>query len=233
MERYHHILLKHGLIEFDGSLYVRTALECPRTPASELVGLFRHQFPSYRAEIELISITGPRLADCLTGRESPISLLFRPKESRRALEDHYVNSPMLATATDLLVDLISRAVAEKEGATARIIEVGGGSQGDKVEYTFTDIAPTLVAQASKTMGKYKWMKFETLNIESEPPAQLQGKFDVVIATNCVHATTNRVAVLRNTRQLLNLRGFVALSEVTQAIDWYDIVWGLLGWLVAV
>ncbi|KAI1416405.1 BcPKS16, polyketide synthase [Hypoxylon sp. FL1857] len=243
IERYHHILQKHGLIEFDGIVYLRTALGCPQTPASELLASFKEDFPSYQPEVEIISIAGPRLADCFSGRESPISLLFRSGDSRRALENYYANSPALATSTELLVDLLSRTVAEKQGDIVRIMEVGAGfcgttkrlaqeleAQGYKVEYTLTDVAPSLVAQASKTMSRYKWMKFETFNVENSPPASLRGKFDIVISTNCVHATVDRVASLRHVRELLNPRGFAVLSEGTCIADWYDIVFGLLdGW----
>lgn len=99
-----------------------------------------------------------------------------------------------------------------------------------MEYTVTDISPSLVAQGSKAMERYKWMKFETYNLENSPESRLQHSFDVVIGTNCVHATTDRVATLRNVRQLLDTHGCVILSEVCEVVDWYDIVFGLLdGW----
>lgn len=126
LERYHHILQKHGLIEFDGSSHLRTALRCPQTPASKLLASLKEDFPKYQPEVDLISITGPRLAECLSGRESPISLLFHSVDSGRALRSFYANSPALATSTELLVDLLSRTIAEKRGDTVRIIEVGAG-----------------------------------------------------------------------------------------------------------
>lgn len=80
------------------------------------------------------------------------------------------------------------------------------------------------------MSPYRQMKFETFNVENEPKESLRGKFDIVISTNCVHATTDRVASLRHIRQLLNPKGFAVLSEGTRIMDWYDIVFGLLdGW----
>lgn len=109
---------------------------------------------------------------------------------------------------------------------AQELEAGG----HKVEYTLTDVAPSLVAKASKTMSRYKWIRFETYNVEHTPPASLQGKFDIAISTNCVHATIDRVASLRHIRELLDPRGFAVISEGTVVADWYDIVFGLLdGW----
>jgi SAM-dependent methyltransferase len=117
------------------------------------------------------------------------------------------------------------------GTTKRLIETIR-DLGPRVEYTFTDISPTLVNRASKIINRYKGvnMKFMTLNIESEPPVQMRGNYDLVISTNCIHATRSKVYALRNIEKLLNVEGFVILSEVVEIIDWYDIVYGLLeGW----
>lgn len=74
------------------------------------------------------------------------------------------------------------------------------------------------------------MSFQALDLEKEPAPQLQGKFDIAIGTNCVHATSEQVTTLRNVRKLLNSHGCLILSEVTKIHDWYDVVFGLLdGW----
>lgn len=128
LERYRIILQKHGVIESDGSTYRRTSLRCPQESAHDLVTSFRQDYPAYASEAELMSIAGPRLADCLAGRESAVSLLFGGKRSRSALEDYYAHSPMLAASTELLVEVVSRIVAESKGVVTRIIEVGAGCE---------------------------------------------------------------------------------------------------------
>lgn len=66
-------------------------------------------------------------------------------------------------------------------------------------------------------------------MEHAPPASLltTGPFDIIIGTNCVHATQDRTASLQRLKQLLHPTGFVILSEVTEIVDWYDITYGLL------
>lgn len=66
-------------------------------------------------------------------------------------------------------------------------------------------------------------------MERAPPPSLcaAGPFDIIIGTNCVHATEDRSATLGRLKQLLHPSGFVLLSEVTEVIDWYDITYGLL------
>ncbi|KAI1332612.1 BcPKS16, polyketide synthase [Xylariaceae sp. FL0255] len=245
MERCYHMLQKHNIIECNGNVYLRGPFDFPRTPASELLASFEREFPSYKTDTNILSITGPKLAECLAGTENPIALLFRLKDSQMALKNYYINSPMLATSTELLVDLILRTIRKNHGRLkTRILEVGAGFGGTTtrlaqefedggydVEYTYTDVAPTLVSQASKTMNKYKWMQFKTLDIEKTPPESLHGQYDIVIATNCIHATSDPVIALQHVRQILNpKKGLVVLSEATHIADWFDLVFGLLdGW----
>ncbi|VUC29968.1 unnamed protein product [Clonostachys rosea] len=243
LERFYHILQKHGVIEREkGGRWIRGTSGCPEMPSAELIRNFAHDFPHYSSEAKLISITGSRLADCLSGKTDAIQLLFNSRESQEALEDFYCNSPMLATATELLVDVVQRSIAASTGDTVRILEIGAGfggttkrlieaieGLGPRIEYTFTDIAPTLVTRASKLFGGERGvqMKFKPLNIERDPPAAMKGQYDLVISTNCVHATRDKSESIVNIKSLLNTHGFIILSEVTEVMDWYDIVWGLL------
>ncbi|KAH7012371.1 BcPKS16, polyketide synthase [Macrophomina phaseolina] len=243
MARYNDILSKHNIIKKDGGSYVRSAGRCPEDSSEDLLSAFMDQFPAYRCDAVLISLTGPKLAGCLMGTDDPIALLFGSSKAQRAVEDFYTNSPMLATLTELLVDTITRVVSGSGKNTVRILEVGAGFGGTTkrlaealqgvsrpLKYAFTDIAATLVRSASKKLAKYDWMEFHSLNLEQDPPAWMKGHFDIAIGTNCVHATTNRAATMSRVRDLLNKDGFAVLSEITQIIDWYDVVYGLLdGW----
>ncbi|GME26007.1 BcPKS16, polyketide synthase [Neofusicoccum parvum] len=243
VQRFFDILAKHDIIKKDGNGFVRSSGKCPTDSSGALLSSFVDEFPAYRCEAALISLTGSKLAGCLIGTDDPVALLFGSSNSQRVLEDFYTNSPMLATLTELLVDIITRVVAGSGSNTVKIVEVGAGFGGTTkrlaaalesisrpVQYTFTDIASTLVRNAVKKLAKYEWMEFHSLNLEHEAPERMKGSFDIAIGTNCVHATKNRAATMSRIRELLNEDGFAVLSEVTQIIDWYDIVYGLLeGW----
>ena len=149
---------------------------------------------------------------------------------------------MFATLTDHLVNFVKRLLAEPGRGGFKILEVGAGFGGTttalaealqkigNIRYTFTDVSPTLVDQARKSFAKYSWMDFQTLDLEKEPPSTLQNKYDMIIATNVVHATSNLVRSCTTMRALLRSGGFICLSEITRPIDWFDIVFGLLsGW----
>jgi len=77
------------------------------------------------------------------------------------------------------------------------------------------------------------MTFKTLDIEKAPPGGLRGRYDIVLGTNCIHATSDRTRSIRHIKELLHPGGYMVLSEVTEIVDWYDIVYGLLdGWWLA-
>jgi acyl transferase domain-containing protein len=126
LERFFHILQKYAVIERREGQWVRTPKRLRETPSEVLVEKFVRDFPHYAGEARLIAITGPKLDACLTGKTDPIALLFSSRESQDALENYYFNSPMLATATDLLVDVVRRSVAASKGDLVRIIEIGAG-----------------------------------------------------------------------------------------------------------
>ncbi|KAK0647379.1 Methylphloroacetophenone synthase [Lasiodiplodia hormozganensis] len=248
MDRFWIILEKHGLVETKGAAErVRGSAECLASTSAELLAQLQRELPAYRCDFALMSLTGPQLAQCLLGKQDPVALLFKTQSSQAILEDFYLNSPMLATATEMLVETIINAVSgAKANNTVRILEVGAGFGGTtkrlvqalsnlsrSVSYTFTDISPTLVGRALKVFAdQYPWLQFQTWNMERAPPPSLcaAGPFDIIIGTNCVHATEDRSATLGRLKQLLHPSGFVLLSEVTEVIDWYDITYGLLdGW----
>ena len=236
-------LEKLGIIALrDNSVKVRTSQHIPTIPAKEQLQCITAEFPAYKCENELMSVTGSRLADCLVGKADPVALLFGQR-GPDLVNDYYCNSPQLAVSTDLLVEFMKRVFHGSGPDTIRILEIGGGFGGttnrlasllDSLDrdfvYTFSDIALRLVNNAKKKFSKYTWMDFQVFNVEHDPPASLRGKYDIVIGTNVIHATSDIVQSCKQIRSLLREGGCMMLSEVTRTIDWYDIVFGLLdGW----
>lgn len=244
MNRYMEILDKNGLINKQGSKYVRTSSTLPNICSNDLLQSLLHRFPAYIAELRLMELTGPKLADCLIGKADPVALMFGNSTAQKVMEDYYTTSPMLGTLTEQLVDFMKRVATESTGdGPIKILEVGAGfggtttrlaevlqSVGRPVEYTFTDISPSLVKNARAKFAKYDWMKFQTFNLEKNVPESMKNQYDIAIGTNCVHATTNKTSSTSHLREVLRDDGFIILSEVTELVDWYDVVYGLLdGW----
>jgi acetyl esterase/lipase len=77
------------------------------------------------------------------------------------------------------------------------------------------------------------MSFESLDLERPVAPHMNGRFNIIIGTNCVHATSDKVATTSRIRKMLNNDGSMVLSEVTRIIDLYDLVFGMLeGWWLA-
>ena len=237
------ILERLGVITLrDSGIIERTSQPISTTPAKKLLENLNADFPAYRSENELLSLTGSRLADCLIGKADPIALLFGQR-GPDLMSDYYCNSPQLAVSTDILVEFMRCVFRDTGPGMIRVLEVGGGFGGttttlasvlDSLDrdcaYTFSDVAPRLVNNAKKKFSKYAWMDFQVLDLENNPPASLRGEFDIVIGTNVVHATSDVVLSCKRIKSLLKDGGFMLLSEVTRIVDWYDIVFGLLdGW----
>ena len=248
VNRFLDILEKHKILVREDDRLTRGGGHLPTRRSSDIHADFMCQFPAYASEARLMSLTGPNLADCLVGKTDAVKLLFQGAAAQMIMEDYYTNSPMLSTLTEQMVGFIHGLLPypRMSQSTLRILEVGAGfggttarlvdsllESGIKLNYTFTDISPSLVNSAKKKFSKYSCMNYQVLNMESEVPGALQGTFDIVIGTNCVHATINRTTSIKRLKTLLNGGGFIVLSEVTQMVDWYDIVFGLLeGWWLA-
>ena len=249
MNRLLEILEKHAIISRQGSRIIRGAGKLPIMSRSELHEKFVARFPQYGGEARLMELTGSKLADCLSGKADAVPIMFKGAAAQKIMEDYYCRSPMLSTLTEQLVTFMNTIAVRTDASVDspfRILEVGAGfggtttrlaevlqASGTPVEYTFTDISPSLIKNAKVKFAQYPWMKFETFNLEKDPPASHRNRYDIVIGTNCVHATTNKTSSVGRLRQTLRNDGFIVLSEVTQLVDWYDIVFGLLdGWWLA-
>jgi acyl transferase domain-containing protein/ubiquinone/menaquinone biosynthesis C-methylase UbiE len=203
--------------------------------------LARH--PSARAELAVTRRCAGRLADVLRERCDPLELLF-PGGSFELAEELYRDAPA-AHAFNVLLREAVRALVEVRpaGRTLRILEVGAGTGGtasrllpilppERTEYVFTDVSPLFVARARDTLGAFPFVRFERLDVESDPLAQgfAAHSFDVVVAANVVHATADLRQSLAHLRQLLAPGGLLLLLEATRPQRFGDLTVGLTdGW----
>ncbi|OKL59537.1 hypothetical protein UA08_04992 [Talaromyces atroroseus] len=245
MRQFRKILVDGGLLqlESDGT-HVRTAQPIDPTPASVLFEEILQKHPLHASEHRLLNVSASQLVKTLTGKEDPRALLFANRVNKGIMADVYANAPMCQASTRLLADfLVQTFSALKSDKVFQILEVGAGTGGTarylvefliskdiKFEYTFTDISSGLVSQAQKFFAGYDQMKFMTLDCDRAPPQQLHNKFDVVVATNCIHATRSATSACTNIAPLLHADGFFCLVEFTKGVYWFDLVYGLLeGW----
>lgn len=242
------ILTDSGLLELAGlganQQLIRTSKPVNSTPTEMLCKRFIQRYPNYSSDMKCLQVTGPLLAECLTGQKKPAHLLFGDPRNFETLVNFYAKSPLLDAACRMLAEFVASlpSVARKAGPL-RILEVGAGTggttkyivdylnrQGVEFEYTFTDISQALVNQAKKTFKHHSNMQFRTLNAEMVPPPDLVGQFHLVLSTNCIHATSSIEKTTANILPTLRNNGALCVLEFTKNIYWFDLVFGLLeGW----
>ncbi|OOF92089.1 hypothetical protein ASPCADRAFT_509568 [Aspergillus carbonarius ITEM 5010] len=128
----------------------------------------------------------------------------------------------------------------------RILEIGAGtgsatvaalralvdSRGDRSfsRYVVTDITPGFLIPLQERHGSQ--LEYAVLDI-SLPPADQGfevGGFDLVIASNVIHATPSLNKTLSNVKTLLRPGGWLVLHELSAAVPYVDWVMGTLpGW----
>ncbi|GKZ39195.1 hypothetical protein AbraIFM66950_012064 [Aspergillus brasiliensis] len=241
MKQMYKLLQDAGLTSLDNlGEYRRTAKPVGSTSSAELLDAIIQDFPQHRLEHRLLSITGSKLAPCLSGELDALDLIFGDRAAKDLVSEVYLKAPVFVTGTKLLCNFLLSSLGERT-QPVKILEIGagtGGTTADVVhcltsnnipfEYSFTDLSPSLIAAARK---KFKWcpnMEFFVLDIEQEPA--LANQYDLVISTNCIHATSNLTTTTRNIHKLLKEGGVLCLVELTRNLPWFDLVFGLLeGW----
>ena len=241
------ILENAGLVKrVDDGTFRRTAAPLSMVPEHTLHAVMLDKFPKHASETQLLHTTAHRLADCLSGAADPLALIFRDSAARALLEDVYTNAPMFKTGT-LLLSQYLLSVLERFGGSreVRILELGAGTGRTtkhlveklaglgtkcKFSYTFTDLSSSLVAAARRKFAKWPFMHYTVLDVEKDPGPQFMSAYDIIISTNCIHATKELVQSTTNIRKMLRADGVLCLVELTRNLFWFDLVFGLLeGW----
>ncbi|KAH8165552.1 hypothetical protein CIB48_g2685 [Xylaria polymorpha] len=125
------------------------------------------------------------------------------------------------------------ALLAHQNPSLRILEVGGGTgsatnevlpalKGDSawrqyLEYRFTDTTTSFLAGAEERFSSFGGMTFGAFDMERSGESQgYQQDWDVVVASNVIHATSDIKSTLLNIRSILKPGGKMMLLELTQS-----------------
>jgi acyl transferase domain-containing protein/acyl carrier protein len=236
------ILAEDGLLRADAGGW--TVLHWPSLtdPMAEVAALVQRH-PASRPRITLTSQCGDVLGGILRGTVDPLHRLF-PDGSAELAEALYRDAPEARAYNQLVREAVGVALRHlPAGKRLRILEVGGGTGGttawlapslptDRCEYLFTDIGPLMVARAREKFASHGFMRFQALDLEQDLAAQGLGErhFDIVIASNVIHATADLRRTLGQVRDVLAPGGTLLMLEVAGMERWIDITFGLTdGW----
>lgn len=192
-------------------------------------------------EGEAVNRIGKNLIEMLAGKVDPLALLLEGGLFYRLYSDDS-SIRCYSHLKQYLEHLVFK------NPDMKILEIGAGTGGTTLpvlrtltqdgrpmfgSYDFTDISPGFFDPARSLLKEWSGkVRFKTLDIEHKPDAQgfTEESYDLVIASNVLHATKSMDNTLENVRRLLKPGGRLALIELTRLRPAWSIVFGLLpGW----
>ena len=120
------------------------------------------------------------------------------------------------------------------GTTSTILPLLQSAYGERMfgTYKYTDISSGFFVQAKERFKDYQGIEYGVLDIAQDPTKQgyEAGSFDLIVATNVLHATPSLKETLTNVHKLLHPRGRLFLQELNPSTRWINYVMGVLpGW----
>ncbi|KAL4793757.1 acyl transferase domain-containing protein [Aspergillus venezuelensis] len=121
-------------------------------------------------------------------------------------------------------------------ATARFLGYLHAPDGSRLysRYTFTDVSAGFLAAAKERFSRYEAIEYGVLDINEDPAIQgfKLGAYDLIVASNVVHATPSLHRSLSNIKSLLTPGGRLFLQELAEECRTAEYIFGLLpGWWV--
>ncbi|HWP96053.1 MAG TPA: SDR family NAD(P)-dependent oxidoreductase, partial [Syntrophomonadaceae bacterium] len=198
----------------------------------------------------LVEATMRALPEILTGKILATDIMF-PNSSMKLVEGIYKNNVIADYFNEVLADTVVVNIQERltydSSVRIRILEIGAGTGGTSAmvfqklqpyrehiqEYCYTDISKAFLMHAEREYSKENpYLTYEIFNVEESIAVQGidEGGYDILIATNVLHATKNIRQTLRNAKAALKKNGWLLLNEISSNSLFTHLTFGLLkGW----
>ena len=243
------LLARAGIVEAQGGGFVVRVghgdplpEDVPDDPEAFADGM-ASRYAHGAVEVGLFRRSANALSDVFTGRADPLTLLFSSGEPTAA--DLYMRAPVAKAANRMLGDAVAALLeAFPDGRRLRVLEVGAGTgsatelvlpelPAGRFDYVYTDISAGFFAEAEGRFGGSEaGIEYRVLDVEKDPVAQgfdAHG-YDLVIASNVLHATRYLEETLAHCRDLLAPSGQLLALENLRGQGWLDLTFGQLdGW----
>jgi SAM-dependent methyltransferase/NADP-dependent 3-hydroxy acid dehydrogenase YdfG len=205
------------------------------------------QYPEMKGYIQLLEQCLDSMREILTGKLSVTDVIF-PNASLELVSGVYASNRIADFFNDKLAEMAKEIVVAKRGyatGSVRIIEIGAGTGGTTasvlkaleplgkwVEYVYTDVSTHFLEHGAQRFKSATGLTFCLLDIEKRAETQSiqPGSFDLVIASNVLHATSDIKQTLMNVKSLLRHDGVTLINEVSSIHLITTLTFGLLpGW----
>ena len=145
-----------------------------------------------------------------------------------------------SVAQQAVARLVERYPADRP---LRVLEIGAGTGGltsyvlpllpaGPRSYVFTDLSSGFFGKAEQKFGDFPFVEYRRLDIENDPTEQgyEPHSFDLVVASQVLHATADLRRTLDHVAALLAPSGLLLMLEAVRPARWFDLVFGLMeGW----
>ncbi|KAK9238572.1 hypothetical protein V1525DRAFT_387470 [Lipomyces kononenkoae] len=194
---------------------------------------------------EILFHIGENLPRILRQEIDPLTLMMEDDR----LERHYRMNQALSQSYEqaaIYADLLANKNpflnvleigAGTGGATFPLLRALGGHDGETprfANYDFTDISPGFFEKVmAKTKAFGELVSFKTLDIEQDAPKGFRpASYDLIVAANVLHATSNLENTMNRVRGLLKPGGTLILIEITVKNLAASVIFGTLpGWWI--
>lgn len=198
-------------------------------------------YPELKPHIALLEKCLAHLPRILKGEQDALSILF-PSGSFELVEPIYRNNPVADYYNVQVAETVLNYIREKiklSNKTIRILEVGAGTGSTSqivipaiadynVSYYYTDLSAAFLNKAMRRFSNYNFINYEIYNVEE--PYKESNYFDIIIATNVIHATRDIHKTITNLYHALRSKGILILNEITECQDFATLTFGLTeGW----
>lgn len=230
--------LNHVLPRIESGRHPRVKAEW-KEDTPQMIAFWKARFRG-KIDMDLITALGEALPAVCRGALPTLQVLME----NDMLNRFYKEGLGFPQANLHLAGLVSRF--SHRYPHIKVLEIGAGTGGATAHvlkalspqfesYTYTDISPGFFENARSLFQEYlPKMTFKTLDVERDPVDQgyEEESFDLIIASNVLHATKFLANTLRNCRRLLKPGGQLLLMEITSAEETVRlgfITAGLPGW----
>jgi acyl transferase domain-containing protein/NADPH:quinone reductase-like Zn-dependent oxidoreductase/surfactin synthase thioesterase subunit/aryl carrier-like protein len=201
------------------------------------------RYPQFHHENTLLGRCGPEIQGVLQGNVDPIQLIFQ-EDQWDAIVQYYGEGFIFRKYNDIAARAVSELISNlPEDQTLRVLEIGAGTGGmtqailpqlpaDRTEYVFTDVSHMFMLKAQQRFARYPFVQYKIMDIEQDPGDQGFDlhSFDLIIASDVMHATRDLAVSLGNGSKLLASEGVLMMLEVTNAPVYLDVIFGMTeGW----
>ncbi|MFC9944107.1 SDR family NAD(P)-dependent oxidoreductase [Streptomyces pratensis] len=245
------ILAEHGYLEHGPERYTPTSRA--RVDAADVWRRWEVVCRESEGTNPYVNLLDPVirvLPEVLAGRRPATDVIF-PGSSMSLVRGVYRDCDSATALNELVAELVAdrvEALLDRDPAhRVRIFEIGSGTGGtsEKVlrrltpyrdsmaEYCYTDVSQYFLRNGRQEFGTdHPYLRFEVFDAERDPAEQALGTggYDIVLATNVLHATRDIRAAARHARALLGADGVLVLNELATRTPFLHLTFGLLdGW----